>query len=88
MMFQVPHIVPPPPPIHKYPSWEDRIYQAASHGLAHSRDVVLGDQIDCRNNNSLGQHNTTPGGYGADINVPVYATVKGVMSHGSHLTAC
>ena len=70
---QVPGMVPPPPPIHKYPSWEDRIYQVAS------QDVVLGAQIDCRNNNSLGSHQLVPGGYGADINVPVYATVKGVM---------
>ena len=71
--------VAPPPPIHKYPSWEDRIYQVASHGLSQTSDVVLGAQIDSRNNNSLPSHqHLAPGGYGADINVPVYATVKGV----------
>ena len=65
----------PPPPIHKYPSWEDRIYQIASGGIkASSSDIVIGAQIDSRNNNL---HQATSG-YGPDIKVPVYATVKGV----------
>jgi len=65
----------PPPPIHKYPSWEDRIYQVASDGLK-AKDIVLGAQIDLSNNN---MENCGPG-YGTDINVPVYATVKGRAS--------
>ena len=67
----------PPPPIHKYPSWEDRIYQVASDGIKTSSDIVIGAQIDSRNNNNL-PHGQLAGGYGTDINVPVYATVKGV----------
>ncbi len=71
---------PPPPPMHRYPSWEDRIYQVASEGM---RDVVvLGAQIDSRNNNNNGDEGVNPtslrGGFGSDIDVPVYATVKGV----------
>lgn len=58
---------PPPPPLHRYPSWEKRIYQVASEGM---KDQLL---IDSKNNNEDNR-----GGYGSDINVPVYATVKGV----------
>ena len=64
---------PPPRPIHRYPSWEDRIYQVASEGM---RDATGGgDQIDSKNNNAA------ENGYGSDINVPVYATVKGVSAY-------
>ena len=73
-MFQA-----PPPPIHKYPSWEDRIYQVATDGLNVTADVVIGAQIDSRNNN-LSNNVAITGGYGTDINVPVYATVKGVCA--------
>lgn len=69
----------PPPPIHKYPSWEDRIYQVASDGIKTSSDIVIGAQIDSRNNNNV-PHGQLAGGYGTDINVPVYATVKGRAS--------
>ena len=51
--------------------------KVASDGLSRSCDVVIGAQIDSRNNNNL-PHQNMSGGYGADINVPVYATVKGV----------
>lgn len=62
---------PPPPPLHRYPSWENRIYQVASEGM---KDAT-GDMIDSKNNNGLHR-----GVYGSDINVPVYATVKGVRN--------
>ena len=61
----------PPPPCHKYPSWEEKLYQVASDGLS-----VIGATIDGSNNNYESPHYTS--GYGPDINVPVYATVKGV----------
>ncbi len=73
---------PPPPPLHRYPSWENRIYQVASEGM---RDV----QIDSKNNNNgLAEDSRSSfrdlgglGGFGSDINVPVYATVKGVSKN-------
>ena len=40
-------------------------------------------QIDCRNNNNL-PHQVLSGGYGTDINIPVYATVKGVLRNKSN----
>ena len=60
--------LPPPRPLHRYPSWENRIYQVASEGMKDAISTGTGDSIDSTNNNS----------YRSDINVPVYATVKGV----------
>ena len=67
---------PPPPPMHRYPSWEDRIYQVAKEGM---KDAAV---IDSHNNNSF-EANSLRGGYGSDISVPVYATVKGVSNFSS-----
>ena len=70
---------PPVPPIHRCPSWEDRIYQVATDGLPTvDGSVVLGAHIDSRNNNGTPARTPIRGGYGCDISVPVYATVKGV----------
>ncbi len=77
----LPQSKPPAPPLHRYPSWEDRIYQVACQGM---KDATGGDLIDSKNNNSgenglKGSSSTSSrAGFGADINVPVYATVKGV----------
>nr|CAD7396662.1 unnamed protein product [Timema cristinae] len=69
---------PPTPPLHRFPSWESRIYQVAADGLQ-----VAGpqQQADSANNNgrSAGTHGHSSAGY-CDISVPVYATVKGRAS--------
>ena len=58
----------PAPPMHRYPSWEDRIYRVAREGFPHgSGDDFAGNA-----------RNSKCGGYGNDIVVPVYASVKGV----------
>lgn len=70
---------PPTPPLHRFPSWEAKIYQVASDGLA------AGDENETQEQenglvNSVGitsRSQTASGGY-CDISVPVYATVKGV----------
>ncbi len=70
---------PPTPPLHRFPSWEAKIYQVASDGLA------AGDENESQEQenglvNSVGitsRSQTASGGY-CDISVPVYATVKGV----------
>ena len=56
--------------MHRYPSWENRIYQVASEGIQESEDSAR--FRDSKNNNG-------ESGFGSDINVPVYATVKGVI---------
>ncbi|XP_040581773.1 uncharacterized protein CG43867 isoform X4 [Lepeophtheirus salmonis] len=57
--------LPPPRPLHRFPSWEDRIYQVASEGLTVNSEAKM---------------NFQRGAFGCDINVPVYATVKGRAS--------
>ena len=67
---------PPPRPLHRYPSWEDRIYQLACEGVG-SETVVRrdGNRRDCGSNRNSA---VLSAGYGNEISVPVYATVKGV----------
>lgn len=76
---------PPTPPLHRFPSWEAKIYQVASDGLATSENSNANDKETSHNNtlesSTDGSSNrvqrTASGGY-CDIPVPVYATVKGV----------
>lgn len=70
---------PPTPPLHRFPSWEAKIYEVAKDGLA-GDDSDSQDQ-DVSNMDSLTrtQQGAVIGGY-CDINVPVYATVKGRAS--------
>lgn len=69
---------PPTPPLHRFPSWEAKIYQVANDGLTsgenakHEKSNTLGEPTEGNR-----QQRTASGGY-CDINVPVYATVKGV----------
>lgn len=79
----------PTPPLHRFPSWEAKIYQVANDGLATGENCSPQDQDesvdslengggDATDGGSRGQR-TASGGY-CDINVPVYATVKGVSA--------
>lgn len=72
---------PPTPPLHRFPSWEAKIYQVASDGLAAGDDNEAQEQENGLVN-SVGitsRSQTASGGY-CDISVPVYATVKGVST--------
>ena len=60
----------PAPPLHRYPSWEDRIYRVAREGFPQVEGASEGGN----------SRNSIYGGYGNDIVVPVYASVKGVWS--------
>lgn len=80
----------PTPPLHRFPSWEAKIYQVANDGLTTSERCSSSHEQDESGNsmeNSSGDgidssraQRTASGGY-CDINVPVYATVKGVSSY-------
>lgn len=72
-------VKPPTPPLHRFPSWEAKIYQVANDGLQIAGHC--GDSHEQHNGAIISgvsriQH-TSSGGY-CDISVPVYATVKGV----------
>ncbi|XP_058061426.1 uncharacterized protein CG43867 [Anopheles bellator] len=80
---------PPTPPLHRFPSWEAKIYQVANDGLAGAGNGA-GDENEPQDQesgsgmtSSVGGPNsrsqTVSGGY-CDISVPVYATVKGRAS--------
>ncbi|CAG9788118.1 unnamed protein product [Diatraea saccharalis] len=63
---------PPTPPLHRFPSWEAKIYQVADDGLQQSVEGELSPPPCTRP-----MHESTS--Y-QDISVPVYATVKGRAS--------
>ncbi|XP_044001219.1 uncharacterized protein CG43867-like isoform X4 [Aphidius gifuensis] len=79
---------PPTPPLHRFPSWEAKIYQVADGGLGigppTNDDASVAPSSTSNTNSSkhshghnLTAHNSQ--GY-CDISVPVYATVKGRAS--------
>lgn len=70
----------PTPPLHRFPSWEAKIYEVANDGLAAGEDSDSQDQdLSSTNIDSLSRMQATLSGY-CDINIPVYATVKGRAS--------
>ncbi|XP_035703733.1 uncharacterized protein CG43867 isoform X2 [Folsomia candida] len=75
---------PPPPPIHRFPEWESRIYQVAAGGLkvpSNGKGDTGGvsgggaGEISCGNGRILSYHSL-----GINFSVPVYTTVKGRAS--------
>ncbi|XP_035899801.1 uncharacterized protein CG43867 isoform X10 [Anopheles stephensi] len=84
---------PPTPPLHRFPSWEAKIYQVANDGLAgagggssngvgeetESQDQESGSGMTSSVGGANTRSQTVSGGY-CDISVPVYATVKGRAS--------
>ncbi|XP_050068008.1 uncharacterized protein CG43867 isoform X5 [Anopheles maculipalpis] len=83
---------PPTPPLHRFPSWEAKIYQVANDGLAgaggssngvgeetESQDQESGSGMTSSVGGVNSRSQTVSGGY-CDISVPVYATVKGRAS--------
>ncbi|XP_038119888.1 uncharacterized protein CG43867 isoform X4 [Culex quinquefasciatus] len=73
---------PPTPPLHRFPSWEAKIYQVANDGLAGDENESQDQESGSGMTSSVGVNSrsqTVSGGY-CDISVPVYATVKGRAS--------
>lgn len=62
---------PPTPPLHRFPSWEAKIYEVANDGLIRS------DNGETSLSGSIQIHDASTEDFGK-INIPVYATVKGV----------
>ncbi|XP_070524323.1 uncharacterized protein CG43867 isoform X2 [Cardiocondyla obscurior] len=80
---------PPTPPLHRFPSWEAKIYQVADGGLGigpstneESAPSTMTTTTSSSKHSQATGHNLTAHnsqGY-CDISVPVYATVKGRAS--------
>ncbi|XP_025264267.1 uncharacterized protein CG43867 isoform X2 [Camponotus floridanus] len=79
---------PPTPPLHRFPSWEAKIYQVADGGLGIGPPTNEESAPSTMTNTSSSKHSQATGhnltahnsqGY-CDISVPVYATVKGRAS--------
>ncbi|XP_025160346.1 uncharacterized protein CG43867 isoform X2 [Harpegnathos saltator] len=80
---------PPTPPLHRFPSWEAKIYQVADGGLGigppsneESAPSTMTNTTSSSKHSQVTGHNLTAHnsqGY-CDISVPVYATVKGRAS--------
>lgn len=66
----------PTPPMHRYPSWEAKIYQVAKEGLTGSEGDTSLHSTDSASKQEPRSQVTSY----CDINVPVYATVKGRAS--------
>ncbi|XP_065563774.1 uncharacterized protein CG43867-like [Artemia franciscana] len=68
-------VKPPTPPLHRCPSWESRIYQTANEGFSLPSGLNVCEIPTSQRTSRV----SVLGGY-KDINVPVYATVKGRAS--------
>ena len=73
---------PPTPPLHRFPSWESRIYQAAAEGFSVTEQPPslnsLGADVNGGNCHPRNVHHRLSAAGYQDISIPVYATVKGV----------
>uniref|UniRef100_A0A336LP84 CSON015304 protein n=1 Tax=Culicoides sonorensis TaxID=179676 RepID=A0A336LP84_CULSO len=67
---------PPTPPLHRFPSWEAKIYQVAKEGLVGGD----GGNNSTKSDSATKQESISQVTSYCDINVPVYATVKGRAS--------
>lgn len=87
---------PPTPPLHRFPSWESRIYQAAAEGFSvteqppslplqvhqiHPNHNVQPHQQQLQPRTHTHRLSATGSVCYHDISIPVYATVKGVSYH-------
>ncbi|XP_055926496.1 uncharacterized protein CG43867-like isoform X1 [Argiope bruennichi] len=73
---------PPTPPLHRFPSWESRIYDVANNGINVSSDISPVPANDSSNNNQSKTSNDVNSSNNTftELNIPVYATVKGRAS--------
>ncbi|XP_064316141.1 pleckstrin homology domain-containing family H member 1 isoform X1 [Phalacrocorax carbo] len=76
---------PPTPPLHRFPSWESRIYAVAKSGLRLSEVAMVNDTSSCFSNFSR----STSGPFTCliyrNVTVPVYTTLKGKATQISNV---
>ncbi|KAM6073742.1 pleckstrin homology domain-containing family H member 1 [Chlamydotis macqueenii] len=76
---------PPTPPLHRFPSWEGRIYAVAKSGMRLSEVAMVNDTSSCFSNFSR----STSGPFTCliyrNVTVPVYTTLKGKATQISNV---
>ncbi|XP_055572991.1 pleckstrin homology domain-containing family H member 1 [Falco cherrug] len=76
---------PPTPPLHRFPSWESRIYAVAKSGMRLSEVATVNDASSCFSNFSC----STSGPFTCliyrNMTVPVYTTLKGKATQISNV---
>ncbi|NXF08063.1 PKHH1 protein, partial [Smithornis capensis] len=76
---------PPTPPLHRFPSWESRIYAVAKSGMRLSEVAMVNDTSRCFSNLSC----STSGPFTCliyrNVTVPVYTTLKGKATQISNV---
>ncbi|XP_071044238.1 uncharacterized protein CG43867 isoform X3 [Parasteatoda tepidariorum] len=72
----------PTPPLHRFPSWESRIYDVALSGINVPIDTFKAPLADTSNNNQAKSSTDTSNSNAAftELSIPVYATVNGRAS--------
>ncbi|CAG7721236.1 unnamed protein product [Allacma fusca] len=68
---------PPPPPMHRFPSWESRIYEVAAGGLKVPLKEDTSSSVEIASTTS--RHGSFHS-LGINFSIPVYTTVKGRAS--------
>nr|XP_042909382.1 uncharacterized protein CG43867 [Parasteatoda tepidariorum] len=72
-------IRPPTPPLHRFPSWESRIYEVAMNGISLSRDALHSCPMIPSHKPKKNQDSYMTDSF-TDMSIPVYAMVKGRAS--------
>ncbi|OXB74888.1 UNVERIFIED_CONTAM: hypothetical protein H355_017163, partial [Colinus virginianus] len=76
---------PPTPPLHRFPSWESRIYAVAKSGMRLSEAATVNDNTSCFSNFSYSASGPFTCLIYRNITVPVYTTLKGKATQISNV---
>ncbi|XP_053923930.1 LOW QUALITY PROTEIN: pleckstrin homology domain-containing family H member 1 [Cuculus canorus] len=68
---------PPTPPLHRFPSWESRIYAVAKAGMRLSEVATVNDTSSCFSSFSRSTSGPFTSLIYRNVTVPVYTTLKG-----------
>ncbi|XP_064368556.1 pleckstrin homology domain-containing family H member 1 isoform X2 [Dromaius novaehollandiae] len=76
---------PPTPPLHRFPSWESRIYAVAKSGMRLSEVAMVNDASSCFSNFSRAASGPFTCLIYRNVTVPVYTTLKGKATQISNV---
>ncbi|OWK53550.1 Pleckstrin y domain-containing family H member 1 [Lonchura striata] len=76
---------PPTPPLHRFPSWESRIYAVAKSGMRLSEVAMGNDTSSCFSNFSCSTSGPFTYLIYRNVTVPVYTTLKGKATQISNV---